>query len=38
MSSYLVPVLLVALLHLPWLYLGGFFDWLAGALCSVLPF
>jgi hypothetical protein len=38
MSSYLAPVLLVLVLHLPWLYLAGFFDWLAGALCSFLPF
>jgi hypothetical protein len=38
MSSYLAPVLLVLVLHLPWLYLAGFFDWFAAAVCSVLPF
>lgn len=37
-APYLVPVGLLLALHLPWLYLAGFFDWLAGALRSVLPF
>jgi hypothetical protein len=38
MTPYFTPLALLLGLHLPWLYLAGFFDWFAAAVCSVLPF
>jgi len=38
LSPYAIPLALALGLHVPWLVLAGFFDWLAAVACSVLSF
>jgi len=38
LSPYALPLALVLGLHVPWLILAGFFDWLTTIAFSVLSF